>query len=281
MVVAILLAYLDKMGQRRYFRDIFIGVAVALILVLFGGVAAYLCIKTYSGSRVQTIFETMTYLIAASVLTYMTFWMQRHSRTMAHELEEKSNAAIDGSSRFGMAVIAFTTVGREGLETMVFTLAIVFASTAQGGTPINSRWLLLGAIAGLAVALSLAFGIYKVGVKINLKRFFQVLGLILMLFAAGILVDAVENLQQLGWLPFGEHVLWSTQGVIAESSSLGDALHSLIGYADHPTVLQAGVWIAYLAISSSVFLVMGRSGSQRKTIDNSTNSIVTEATSQT
>ena len=62
MIVAILLAYLDKIGQRRHFRDVFIGVGAALVLVLGGGVAAYLVIKQYDGSTVQTIFETVTYL---------------------------------------------------------------------------------------------------------------------------------------------------------------------------------------------------------------------------
>jgi len=79
-----------------------------------------------------------------------------------------------------------------------------------------------------------------------------------MVFAAGLLADAVENLQQLGWLPFGEHVLWSTSRVVAEDSSLGDVAHSLLGYADHPTVLQAFVWVAYLTISLTAFLHLAR-----------------------
>ena len=258
MIVAILLAYLDKIGQRRHFREIFIGVGAALLLALVGGVTIYLCIDSYNGSRTQTIFETATYLLGALVLTYMTFWMQRHSRLMTSELQQKSDAAIEGSSRFGIAAVAFTTVCRESLETMVFTLAIVFASSTQGPTPVNTRWLLFGALAGLVVALGLAFGMYKVGLKVNLKRFFQVLGLILMFFAAGLLVDAVQNMQGLGWLPFGQQVMWSSKSVVAESSSFGDALHSLIGYADQPTVLQAIVWIAYLAICLTAFYVKGR-----------------------
>ena len=76
MIVAILLAYLSRSGQRRHFRDVFAGVAAALLLAGGGGLAAYLTIKTYADSRVQTIFETATYLLAAVVLTYMTFWMR-------------------------------------------------------------------------------------------------------------------------------------------------------------------------------------------------------------
>ncbi len=133
MIVAILLAYLDRIGQRRHFRDVFAGVAAAMLVVLGGGVAAYLLIHQYSGSTVQTIFETVTYLLAACVLTYMTFWMQRHSRTMGAELQRRSDQALNGKARFGLGLLSFQAVGREGVETMVFTLAIVFASSEPVG----------------------------------------------------------------------------------------------------------------------------------------------------
>ena len=68
MIVAILLAYLNRIGQRRYFRDVFIGVGAALALAAGGGVAAYLTIRQYDGSNVQTVFETGTYLLASAVM---------------------------------------------------------------------------------------------------------------------------------------------------------------------------------------------------------------------
>ncbi len=258
LIVAILLAYLDKTGQRHHFRDVFLGVAAALVLVIAGGVAAYFVIKRYEGSTVQTVFETVTYLVAAGVLTYMTFWMQGHSRTLSADLERRSEAALDGRARFGLAALSFQAVGREGLETMVFTLAIVFASSGQAATHAHGRSLLIGAILGLAVALGIAFAIFRLGRRLNLGLFFRILGIVLMVFAAGLLADAVENMQQLGWLPFLEHPLWNTSGFLSESSSLGDVFHSLLGYAEQPTVLQAIVWIAFVATSSIVFLAMGR-----------------------
>ena len=259
MIVAVLLAYLNRIGQRRHFRDVFIGVGAALVLVLVGGIAAFELISQYDGSSVQTYFETATYLLAAAILTYMTFWMQRHARSLTKELERRSDVALSGGTRAGLGLLAFQAVGREGLETMVFTLAIVFASRKQAATPVHGNLLLLGAALGLAVALAIAFAIYRLGARLNLRVFFQVLGIALMVFAAGLLADAVENLQQLGWLPFGERVLWNSSTVVSEASSLGDVLHSLLGYADHPTVLQAVVWVAYLAISLTVFVRRSRS----------------------
>jgi high-affinity iron transporter len=258
MIVAILLAYLDTIGQRRHFRDVLLGVAAALALVTVGGVTVYLVVRRYDGSTVQTVFETVTYLLAAVVLTYMTFWMQSHSRTLSAELEHRSQVAITGKARFGLGALAFQAVGREGLETMVFTLAIVFASSSQRATGAHGQGLLVGAVLGLAVALVIAWLIYRLGRRLNLGLFFRVLGVVLMVFAAGLLADAVENLQSLGWLPVLRQPLWSSSGLLNEGSQLGDVFHSLLGYADHPTPLQVLVWATYLAVSVTLFVRMGR-----------------------
>ena len=258
MIVAILLAYLQRIGQRQHFRDVLSGVAAALVLTLGGGIAAYLLIRNYDGSNVQTYFETTTYLLAAVILTYMTFWMQSHAKGLTRELEHRSDLALSTGRRWGLGLLAFQAVGREGLETMVFTLAIIFAGDRQAAAPVHGNLLLIGAALGLAVALCIAFAIFKLGAKLNMRRFFRVLGIVLMVFAAGLLADAVENMQQLHWLNFGGHVIWNTSGSVSEASSIGDVLHSLLGYADRPTVLQAVVWLAYLVISTILFVRVGR-----------------------
>jgi high-affinity iron transporter len=258
MIVAILLAYLKRIGQTQHFRDVFVGVAAAMVLVIVGGVGVYVAIAQYSGSNLQTYFETATYVLAAAFLTIMTFWMHKHARTMAHELQARSDVALSRGNRWGLGLLSFQAVGREGLETMVFTLAIVFANSHQAATPVHGDLLLLGGVAGLAAALALAVAMYRLGTRVNLKIFFRVLGVTLMLFAAGLLADAMENLQQLGWVTVGSHVLWNSSGLMSESSSLGDVLHSLLGYADQPTVLQGLVWVLYVVVSVGVFVKLGR-----------------------
>lgn len=245
MIVAILLAYLDRTGQRRYFRDIFAGVAAALALAGAGGVAAYLTVRAYAGSRAQTIFETVTFVVAAAILTYMTFWMRSHGRTMAKELRARAEEAMDRGARVGLSLLAFQAVGREGVETVVFTLAIAFASSAGH--------VLIGGAAGLAVAALIACLIYRLGKQLHLAAFFTAVGALLMVFAAGLLVDVVENLQQLGWVPVLRQPLWNTGGFLSEDSTLGDIVHSFFGYASKPTVLQAVVYVTYLAVVLAAF----------------------------
>ena len=246
MIVAILLAYLNRIGRREYFRDVFLGVGAALILAATGGAVAYETIRSYDGSRVQTIFETVTYLVAAVVLTYMTFWMRKHARSLSKELRARADAALDGRARWGLALLAFQAVGREGLETVVFTLAIIFSTSTAGA--------LGGAAIGLAGSLVIAFVIYRLGHRLNLGRFFTVIGLLLMVFAAGLLADAVENLQQLGWLPVLTTPMWHSARLLSEDSSFGDVLHSFFGYSDAPTPLQLLVYAGYLAIVIITFV---------------------------
>ncbi len=246
MIVAILLAYLDRLGRREHFKDVFLGVGAALLLATGGGVAAYLTIRSYDGSRVQTVFETVTYIIAAVVLTYMTFWMRNHARSISRELRSKADAAFDGKARWGLALLAFQAVGREGLETVVFTLAIIFSTSVAGA--------LTGAVIGLAGSLVVAFVIYRLGHKLNLSRFFTVIGCLLMVFAAGLLADTVQNLQELGWLRVLNVPMWHTGQLLSEDSAFGDVLHSFFGYSDSPTPLQLIVYVVYLAIVVAAFL---------------------------
>jgi high-affinity iron transporter len=250
LIIAILLAYLNRSGQRQHFRDVFLGVAAALVLAAAGGVIAYQTIRSYDGSRAQTIFETATYLLAAGVLTYMTFWMRSHARGLSSELRARADTAISRGARTGLALLAFQAVGREGLETVVFTLAIAF-STSQ-------RSALLGAVIGLAIALAIAFVIYRLGHRLNIGRFFAVVGALLMVFAAGLLVDAVQNLQELGWLPLANHPLWHTGNILNEDTAVGDIAHSFFGYAQSPTVLQASVYVLYLAVALLAFFNVRR-----------------------
>jgi high-affinity iron transporter len=246
MIVAILLAYLNRIGRRDHFRDVFIGVGAALALATAGGAIAYETIRSYDGSRVQTIFETATFLLATGILTYMTFWMRSHARSLSADLRARTDAALDGRARLGLALLAFQAVGREGLETVVFTLAILFSVSAGGA--------LAGAAIGLAGALAIAFVIYRLGHRLNLGRFFTIIGVLLMIFAAGLLTDAVENLQQLGWLPLLDAPMWHTTRFLSENSAFGDVLHSFFGYSDAPTPLQLLTYVGYLAIVIVAYL---------------------------
>ncbi len=233
LVVSILLAALRQLGQTRQMRAVWTGVALAVLGSLAGGVVVYATAREYDGTRGQTIFETATYLVAVVVLTGMTFWMQKHSRTLKREITAQATAAGSG---FGLGLLAFTTVGREGLESAVFTLAFAFQTSAA--------LLLLGGALGIAAALGLSWLIYHSGYRLDFRVFFRVMGVLLLIFAAGLVGDAVQNLQALGWLRIGTHPLWNTSRILSEDTPLGDLLHAFLGYAEAPTLLQALLYAA-------------------------------------
>lgn len=247
LIVSILLAALRQLGQVDKARAVWIGVILAVLGSLVGSVALYVTIHDYIGSTVQTVFETVTYLIAVALLTTMTFWMQQHSRSLKKEITVKASMA--GSS-FALGLLAFTTVGREGLETAVFMLAFAFTT--------NALLLLIGALLGLLAAIGLCVLIYRLGYRIDFRLFFRVMGIILIFFAAGLLGDAVQNMQQLGWITFGATPLWNTARFLSEDSTIGDILHSFLGYAEAPTILQVILYVGYLLAASSIFVRMTR-----------------------
>lgn len=72
----------------------------------------------------------------------------------------------------------------------------------------------------------MAYVVYHLGQRLNIKRMFQVTGAALMVFAAALLADAVQDFQQLGWLPVLEERLWDTSRFLDQSSTLGGLVHT-------------------------------------------------------
>ena len=242
LIVSILFAALRQLDQMEKARAVWIGVILAIAASFLGGIALYVTVHNYVGTTFQTIFETITYLVAVILLTSMTFWMQQHSRSLKREITAKASAS---GSAFALGLLAFSTVGREGLETAIFTLAFAFRT--------NALLLLTGALLGLLAAIGLSVMIYRLGYRLDFRIFFRIMGILLLFFAAGLLGDAVQNMQQLGWITFGTTPLWNTAHLLSEDSTLGDIFHTFLGYAEAPTILQGFVYALYLLIVGGIF----------------------------
>jgi len=253
LIVSLLFAALRQLGMTHQMRAVWIGIGLAVLGSLLGGVALYVTVHNYTGTTFQSIFETVTYLIAVVLLTTMTFWMQSHSRSMKKEFVAKASAA---SSGLALGLLAFSTVGREGLETAVFMLAFAFQTSAA--------LLLTGATLGLLASLGLCVLIYRLGYRLDYRVFFRVMGIVLLFFAAGLLGEAIQNMQQLNWIAFGTTPLWNTAHFLSEDSTLGDILHTFLGYAETPTVLQGALYAVYLLIAGGFFFWLTRKPTSTK-----------------
>lgn len=255
LIVSILFAALRQLGQAHQARAVWVGVILAIAASCLGAVVLYVTIHQYVGSTFQTIFETITYLLAVVLLTGMTFWMQKHSRSLKKDIIAKAGIAGSG---FALGLLAFSTVGREGVETAVFTLAFAFRT--------NGWLLLIGGSLGLLVSMVFSVLIYRLGYKLDFRIFFRVMGIILLIFAAGLFGDAVQNMQSLNWIPFGTNHLWNTSSFLSEDSTLGDIMHTFFGYAEAPTLLQGLLYVAYLLAAGSLFAWMTRKPPQTRPV---------------
>ncbi len=256
LIVSIILAYLKKVDHQRLARQVWLGVFCAIAIDLTIGLSLYHVIHHYDGSRVQLLLEGTTYFVAMAMLTGMSFWMKSQSRNMKRSLEARVNTAVAQGTLLAMVGLTFITVGREGLETVFFTLAVAF----------HSSWiaLVVGAGIGLGLALAVDWVMLRAGRRVPLSLFFNILGGVLLVFAAALLSDGIENFQILGWLPLW-HVLWHTGRWLNQSGVLGSILHNFIGYAEAPTVLQVAAYVLYLVVGfwryfEPAFLARGHRG---------------------
>jgi high-affinity iron transporter len=250
LVVSILIAFLVKSDKRDYLKWVWTGVAAALVLcVAIGTIIAYTIGEMQFEH--QEIAGGSLSIVAVGFVTWMIFWMRSTARTISSELRGKLSHAVEIGA-VAVVVMALLAVGREGLETMAFFYANV--RTAESGTSQP----LIGFIVGIAVAVVLGWLIYRGALRFNLGRFFQITGVLLVFVAAGILAYGVHDLQEAGVLPGLNTLAFDLSGPMPEDSWYGALAKGLLNYSAQTTVLQAIVWVAYVAVVLTLFLMPRR-----------------------
>ncbi|MCL3819034.1 iron uptake transporter permease EfeU [Aeromicrobium wangtongii] len=246
LVVSILIAYLVKTGRRHDIRHIWAGVATAVVLV----VAIFTAINIAMGSlpfRTQELVGGSLSVLAAGLVTWMIFWMRRTARGLKKGLESELEDAVT-LGPLAVAVVAFLTVGREGLE----TAAIMYGTVAytDRATPF------IGSAGGLLVAVVLGYLIYRGAITVDLGRFFTVTGYLLIIVAAGVLAYGVYDLQEAGFLPrltgtvggIGHlgNAVFDISSTIPPDSWYGTLLKGTVNFQPNPSWLQSIAWAGYL-----------------------------------
>ena len=249
LIVGIIAAYLVKLDRRDAMRGVWIGVAAALVLSVVVGALVVATVGRLP-LVVQESIEGLAAVLAVIVLTWMLFWMRRQGRAMKGELEHGVDLALAAGSATALAGLAFVAVAREGLETVLFLFAIGTSSGPAVPT-------LLAALAGLAVAVGIGYAIFAAGVRIDLRRFFTITGVVLIFVSAGLVAFAVHEFGEAGLITnTGE--AWNIGTVLPESSPLGALLAGLFGYRSAPTPLEVIAYLAYLIPVLLLFLWGGR-----------------------
>jgi high-affinity iron transporter len=192
LIVGIVLAFLNRTGRRHGFAAVWAGTIAALTLSV-ATAALLFTVGAELHGRAEAVFEGSAMLFAAALLTWMIFWMRRQARTVKRELEEQVEHALATGSAFALALVAFFGVLREGVETALFLFG-----TVQGSNKLVAG---TGAVIGLAGAVMLGYLFYRGAARLNLRKFFMVTSVLLLVFAGWLLAQGLHALAQGGVLP--------------------------------------------------------------------------------
>jgi high-affinity iron transporter len=258
LVVALVFAYLRKIGRLDMAKATWAGVAAAAGVSVALAIGLHVTVGGLVGVARLRSFATIS-LLAAGVLTWMVFWMRRQARAIKGQLEHKVDDALGQSgAALALAMVAFLAVLREGTEAALFLVA---AATDSDGADV-----VVGAVVGLAVAVVLGAVVYAGGRRLPMRAFFQVTGIVVIVFAAGLLARTVLFLQSagdVGSLNSAVYDLTSHQW-LTQGSQSGKFLGAMLGWDPRPSIEQVVIWALYLAPVTLAFL----RGSVRATATN-------------
>ena len=227
------------------------GIAGSHLLVALGVVAGLIgasLVAAFAGALGealqgigQEVFNASILMIAVVMLTWHNVWMAKHGRELANEVRLVGDAVRTGSrSITALGVVVAVAVMREGSEVALFLYGLVASANS------TSRELIEGSLIGLALGCAVTAVTYLGLVTIPTKRLFTVTTVLITFLAAGLAAQAVLFLQQAGVVTALSDTAWDTSAVLSDTSLFGRVLHTLVGYADQPSVLQVIVYFATL-----------------------------------
>lgn len=258
LVLAILIAYLVRTGRGSEVGAVWRGSGVAAGLCIVVGIAIHVATGGLHGSAEKAV-EMVIALAAASVLTWMIFWMRKNARTMGKELREQVDAATTATA---LSLIAFVAVLREGLETALFLLSAE-TSSASGVSVV------VGGVAGLIVAAILGRLFYAGGNRINLRTFFNITGILLLLFAAGLVGKAFHEFREMmeietGWL---WEPAWTVSSGIWAKGTFYDFAKGFFGWHAETERIRLIAYFAYLIPVGYLYLRKGGSPAPQEKVE--------------
>jgi len=249
LIVSIVLAYLARTGNRRYFGRVWLGVAGAVAASAMLGLLIFVTVGEMPAPYEQ-LFEGLTLLIAAGIVTWMLFWMRRQAASVSGQLRSAVDQAIGEGGAWALAAVAFVAVIREGVETALFLVGQATAVRASNG----AASVLVGALAGLALAALIGVGFYRGTRRIDLARFFRWTGVALVFIAAGLVGQAVHEFVEIGVIGLGAATAYDLNAVLPDDTGVGAFLHALLGYSATPSWAQVIAHAGYLVVVLAFYL---------------------------
>jgi high-affinity iron transporter len=277
LVVGIVFAYLKKAGQTHLKNWIYFGISAGIALSIMAGVAFEWIIKSlgtaneqYAGA-IEPLMEGVFGVLAIGLLSWMLIWMSKHAKGLKQEVESAVSGALktDTQAGWGIFWLIFFAIIREGFETVLF----IASKFQQGIVPA------VGAIAGIATASLIGMLLFKWGMRLNIRKFFMVMGVLLLLIIAGLVVtslgkfdQAINSIAQMnresqGMCFFHERfakpadrdcilgpMVWNFSKIMPEEQFPGMVFSALFGYVQRLYLVQAIGYVVFLLGVGSIYL---------------------------
>ncbi len=254
LIIGIVLAVTRTVPHRNRWigGGVLVGILLACVVAIFAGALSNL----FAGMG-QELLNAAILCVAVVMLTWHNVWMARHGSELAGELRSAGQAVADGSkSLLALAVVVGVAVLREGSEVVLFLYGVI-----AGG---DSGWdVAFGGFVGLALGIATCLLTYFGLLRIPTRALFATTTVLIALLAAGMAAQAAGFLEKANWLTAMDNVVWDSAWLLSDSSIIGKALHTLIGYTDQPTAMQLTV---YLAILLATFVLMRLYGAPAKAV---------------
>jgi high-affinity iron transporter len=243
LVLGIILAFLEKTHLEQHKKVAWAGFWIGVISSVVLAVIFTVVVDGFESEELQYDIGLGVLLLAIVLLTYMVFWMQHNAilANMQRRIELSTN------QKLATFLIVFTAIFREGLETVVFTLALAM----DGESTPQEIW--TGLSIGLLASALIIWLMMKGTKQIPLKQFFKFSSYFILLIVAGLVSLFIKGMQAAEYLPYYKLPLYDMSSVLSNDSWLGKFLGILIGYDAMPSLLQVIGWVGYLLL---IFTVM-------------------------
>ncbi|MEM4297950.1 MAG: FTR1 family protein [Nitrososphaerota archaeon] len=255
LITAIIVAYLLKTHRTPFVKFVWYGVYIALALSVALGGSIWLLYGSLSKPS-QLLFESLAAFIAVIVLSSMIYWMATKGRHLKSEVERRLELIVSRTAIFSLTSFSFIVVFREGLETVLFLTP--FLLNAPSDT-------IVGGLLGIMVSLILAYSVYTIGMRVNVRIFFYYTSILLILLAGGLagygtheMIEYFEAVGiKLGWLAEPAYILnIPSDSWMHHKGIIGSILAVMFGYTVKAEWLRLVVHAAYIAVSiPAIFIV--------------------------
>ena len=190
LIVGVLISLLYRTKRELMAKWIWSGVVLALIASVLTWMIFEIFVGEFSKKN-EELFEGLLYLVAAILITTVILHVIGHASKEV--LENKAENAIEIREAFGIGLLAFVSVWREGVETVIFISAGTESSSA-----------ITGLFIGIVLAAAIGYVLFATTKNLDIRFMFNVSTSLLVGFAAYLVMKAIHEFGEIGFMGIPE-----------------------------------------------------------------------------